>query len=423
VHYPHGVTAPDGLAPLASGSALLGLAEALKVPLGAAEPVLGAILVGGVTHRAAGRAPRAVLADALPVQERSAFYAWDARMAALHHVASGTQLPPDVARLRDVSFAAWMQRTSGLSARAQGVLGVAARPDLGDDWARVSALEGVLAWQRFAARTSEARAVEGGGRALLEALAERAGREHMELGRTLTHLRRVPEGVEAFTFDPADHEVRRHVARHVVLALAPRELGAVAVTPGWPAAVREVLEMAPREDAVRAHVLVDASASRYWRHEGRSMLPLVTDGPIPRVRAGVSEGRGYELLEVTWRGPDAAAWRAAPTPEGTGRLLAGLEAFWPEFTPHVRLVTPVPVPVALPLAWPVGHSRLEGRAGDLLQPVHQVMHLALEGQSGPGPDDALDTARRVVEQVTKSLGRGVKPASTTTPAGAPRVSP
>jgi monoamine oxidase len=405
VHYPHGVTAPDGLPALATTSPLLALAEGLQLPSSVAEPPLGALLAGGVTHLAAGRAPRALLADALPAQERSAFYAWDARMAALHHAATSSAVPPDVANMREQSFAAWMQRTSGLSPRAQDLIAVAARPDLGGSWEAFSALEGVLAWQRFATRAAETRGLEGGGRALLEALAERAGREHVELGRTLTHLRRVPEGIEAYALDPADHEVRRYVGRHMVVALAPGDLRAVAVTPGWPADVQQVLEVAAPTDAVLAHVIVDASAARFWRPGGKSLLPLATDGPIALVRAGLAEGRGYELLEVTWRGPEAAAWRAHPTAEGLGRLVAGLEAFWPDFAPHVRLVAPAPETGAAPLAWPVGHSRMEGRAGELLQPVHRVIHLALEGLAGPEPDDALATARRVVAQVAKALGR------------------
>ncbi|MEB3329968.1 MAG: FAD-dependent oxidoreductase [Candidatus Sericytochromatia bacterium] len=405
VHYPHGVTAPDGLAALSPNGPVLGLAEGLKLPLGAAEPTLGAILAGGVTHVAAGRAPRALLADALPVQERSAFYAWDARMAALHHAATRGALPPDVARLRELSMAGWMQRTSGLSARAQGLIALAARQDLGGDWARLSALEGVLAWQRFSARPAEARAIEGGGRALLEALVERAGRERLELGRVPMRLQRVPEGVEVYVLDPGDHEVRRYLGRQVVLATSPRDLRSVAVSPAWPPAVSQLWRAAEAPDAVVAHVIVDASAARFWRPAGRSLLPLATDGPVSLVRAGVGEGRGYELLEVTWRGSEATAWRAHPTAAGQARLVAALEAVWPEFGPHVRHVAPAPEPGIVPLSWPVGHSRLEGGAGELLQPVHDVMHLALEGQAGPEPDDALATARQVVARITKALGR------------------
>ncbi|MEB3223323.1 MAG: FAD-dependent oxidoreductase [Candidatus Sericytochromatia bacterium] len=407
VRYPHGVSAPDPLARLSPDSALLDLASALKLSSGPLEPSLGAVLAGGVTHAAAGRAPHALLAAVLPADERSAFDAWEARMAALHHVAVAGPVPADVLRLRGLSFEAWLQRTSGLSARARGRMEVASRTDFPVGWRHVSALEGLLAWHRFTTRPAEVRGVQGGGRALAEALAERAGRERLEVGRLLTHLRRLPEGVEAYAVDPVDHEARRYVARHVVLALHAEDLRRVAVTPGWPDAVQDVLMTAGQPDAVRAHVVVDAQAARFWRPDGVSRLPLATDGPIALVRGGAGDGRGYELLEVTWRGPEAEAFLAGGSGDASGRLVAALATLWPEFAPHVRHVALAPAASAL--SWPVGHSRLEGRQGELAQPVHQVLHLALEGQAGPDPDDAVFTAGQVVARVAKALGRAWTP--------------
>jgi monoamine oxidase len=404
--YPQGVAAEAGLAEFWEGNPALDIAHALKVPTDRGDTSFSSFYFANKFYPFTQDTNDQFLAFLLPGAERTKYQAWDQKMQGYFQKIQQRPIPADLFKLKDVSFADWLKKTSGLGPKGLMLVQTATEPEYATSWERISALDGIYEWHIFSGKGTGNQHIKGGNQKLAEAIADYVGRKNIEVNRQVTNVTTEGNTVTVTAMDPSDYKFHTYRAKHVVTTMPLFRLYEVQFTPVLSPKIREAIDTQTWGSYFTAHVIVDAAAKKYWQVNGQSILPILTGGPLGVCYEGESEHKGSELLNLLVTGDWAETFNARTGSFDAVReqLVPALDKQWPGFSKHIKQMTFVRYHPRAIASWPVGRSRFDALSELIRQPYGRI-HFAGDFTEGTHSDGAVKSAQRVISQIAKAEGK------------------
>lgn len=411
--YPQGLAAEAGLMEFWEGNPALDIAHALKVPTDRGDTSFSSFYYQKKFIPFTQDTNEAFLAALLTPPERLAYARWDQAMDNMYKGVKETRhLPPDILKLKNISFADWIKKSSGLSPRAQALVRTATEPEFGTSWERISALDGLEEWHIFSGKGTGNQHIQGGNQKLAEAIADHIGRDHVDLNRQVTNVTVGKDGARVVAMDPSDYKFHHYEAKHLVTTMPLFRLYEIQFTPPLPAKVREAIDTQTWGAYFTAHVVLDDAAKKYWEVDGSSVLPILTDGPLSVIYEGETTSKDHQLLNILVTGDHAETFnaRTGSLDEVKRQLTAAFDQQWPGFSKHIQQMTFVRYHPRAIASWPVGRSRWDDLSNLVREPqLGGRLYLAGDFTEGTHSDGAVRSAQRVIQQITRVEGRSWTP--------------
>jgi monoamine oxidase len=348
-------------------------------------------------------------------EELAAFRSFQGRMAGLDRRLQAGVLEPALLRLKDLSFAAWLEKEERLPLRVREFIRVTMEPEIGTEISRISALDGIDEWALFLGEGQRCYRIAGGNQRLVDALVERVGRVNLLLDRQVKGIRQMTTGFEITALDgrTLTQEIRH---AHYVISTVPlyRLALDLEVSPPLSPQVREAIAGQSWGAYFTAHVFLAPAGAEAWIRQGTSLLPLLTDGPLGVIYDGGQAGAervlsllasGAHAERYNLQSPDATRQELATALEALWPKSAGLVRRWEFFRQHPRAIA----------AWPVGRSRFDALSQAVRRPQGRLYlagdftensHSSGAVRSGLRAARALLAARQAAQ--SSASGRGMR---------------
>lgn len=344
----------------------------------------------------------AFLESVIGAGEMAAYQHWDRKMASLYKQLDSRPLPDEILALKDISFADWMQATSGLSPKALEFVRIETEPEYATSWDQISALDGIAEWHIFSGQGQAPYHVIGGNQRAAEAIADFIGKDTIRLNQLVTHIRSTDSGVEVTATDQGSFQQHVYRARHVIVAVPLFRLNDIQFSPPLTAERQQAIQTQAGGAYFTAHVRVDRQASRFWTHDGESVLPILSDGPLGVIYEGNFENGNDALLNLLVTGAYAERFNSRlSSPEDIqATLLDAFEKQWPGFRQAFRQMTFYRYHPRAIASWPVGRSRYDSLSDSLRQPQGRI-YFAGDFTEDTHSNGATHAAMRAVKDILR----------------------
>lgn len=402
--YPDQARAEVGLAEFWSGNPAIDLAKELTLELELVEPGLSSFMVDGTLYPFTHYESNQEFIRSVLGQDYPQYQAWDETMQALvHQVEDGTP-PPELMKLKDVSFQEWLE-TQPISPRARTMVKAVVDPEIGTSISRISALDGIAEWHLFVGRGAVPHHVVGGNQKLTEALADAIGREHISLNTQVTNVTDTAKGVEVRAVDTANFENRTFRGRYVVLTVPLYRLFEIQFAPRLSDAVYRAVHTQGWGAYFTAHCLLDQEAQKYWTVDGLSVLPILSGGRLGVIYPGLESPPGTVMINLLVTGEHAEIFNARTMSfdDVQKSLEWAMDQTFPGVKPMIRQWTFYRYHPRAIASWPVGRSRFDELSEGLRRP-HGRLYFAGDFTEGTHSDGAMKSAYRVSDQLRQVVG-------------------
>lgn len=402
-HYAGNAYAEVGLEEFWENNPIVEILRELEIPLETSYTSFSSFYYQGKLYPFTHPSNLAFLASFADGDEMRAYGAWDGKMAALFRQLEQRPLPDALLALQDISFADWMKTTSGLSPKLMEFVRIETEPEYGTSWQKISALDGIAEWHLFSGEGLSPRHVVGGNQRAVEVLANVVGKDHIRLQQLVTHIRADDSGVEVTATDQASFRQNVFRARYVINAIPLYRLNDIQFTPPLTADRRAAIQTQSAGAYFTAHIQIDGKADSFWKRNGASILPILTDGPLGVIYEGHSEVGQDALLNLLITGADAEHFNSRiATDEIRENLLEAFEKQWPDIKPAVKKMTFYRYHPRAIASWPVGRSRFDHLSDAIRQPQGRI-YFAGDFTEDSHSNGAATSALRVVKDILLRL--------------------
>ncbi|MBD9357479.1 FAD-dependent oxidoreductase [Methylomonas sp. EbA] len=401
--YPDGTHAEVGLEEFWENNPAIAIFRDLHVPMETAYSSFSSFYYQGKLYPFTQNTNPEFLASVLDTDELQAYRRWDAKMAELYRQLDLRPLSEAMLALQEISFADWIESTSGLSPKAQELVRIETEPEYATSWRKISALDGIAEWHYFAGNGLAPRHVVGGNQRAAQALANFIGRDRILLNQQVTHITATDNNVEVLTSDQVSLRQRVFRAKYVITAIPLFRLNDIQFAPPLSAERKQAIQTQSAGAYFTAHVTVDKAASSFWTRAGNSILPIMTDSPLGVIYEGESKSGGDALLNLLVSGADAERFNSRMSDPDQIReaLLAAFDKQWPGFRQSVKRMSFYRYHPRAIASWPVGHSRFDSLSESLRKPQGRV-YFAGDFTEDSHSNGASQSALRVVKDILQS---------------------
>ncbi|MGZ4960200.1 MAG: flavin monoamine oxidase family protein [Methylomonas sp.] len=392
-----------GLEEFWENNPVIEILEELNVPLETSYTSFSSFYYQGKLYPFIHNSNLRFLESFLDANEMHTYKQWDAKMTELYQQLGKRPLPESLLTLKDISFADWIESTSGLSPKTQAFVRIETEPEYATTWRKISALDGIAEWHLFSGEGLAPRHVIGGNQRAAEAIADFVGRDNIRLNQLVTHIKSDDTGVEIAATDQASFQQQVFRAQYVITAIPLFRLNDIQFTPSLSAEKLQAIQTQSAGAYFTAHVVVDAKASRFWTQEGESILPILSDGPLGVIYEG-NPGSGQDaILNLLVSGAYAERFnaRVGSPDEIRESLLEAFDKQWPGFRSLVKQMTFYRYHPRAIAAWPVGRSRFDQLSDVLRQPQGRVYFagdFTEDTHSNGAATAALRTVKGILQQ-------------------------
>jgi len=400
--YGPGLQGEYGMQEIWVGNPLLDIARELRVPLeGEVVPAYSSVVIDGELNPFLADTTEDYWKSMFSRTELTALHGWLRRAERLYETAHREGIAnADIARLKEESFADWMEREA-LPPKVAEFLRLTIECELAADWSAFSALVGLLEFRVFFGDVP-AYHVAGGNIKLIDALVASI-RGHKTLGATVTRV--VSETVEGrprvrvtYVKNGVMQEVQ---ADRVVMAVPFVRLHQILFDPPLSERKWQGINSLQRGHYVVVHFHVDKEARRLWELDGVAPFPVLTRGPLGVVY-GINEespaDQPLEVFSLLVYGAAANGFHMAPREAKIRELLAEMDKLWPGFSGHVKashVWSYHPTAIAV---WPPGRAPIDELGQAELEPeggVYLTGDWTWSGHSEGAVRSAMVQARKV----------------------------
>ncbi len=346
--------------------------------------------------------------------EYRALQAWEQKVGAwIAECRPGVLPRPDLLKLKDVSFAEFMADERDLSNRVKEWIRISVECEMGTQWDRVSALDGLAEFSIFLGAGQHSYRVHGGNDNFTLALAKAVGLRNITLNHRVTRVvgeSSAGAGVEVQYLDTERNRNGIIQGRYVISTIPLFRLFEVQFVPPLSARKQEAIQTMGWGSYFKAHVFVPGSAAHYWTTtNGLTKLPILSDSELGVIYDGnPDQTEPTKVLSFLVCGDLAEAYNLMPLDAVRPKFLAAMDKFWPGISgdvTHIEFYRYHPRAVA---AWPVGRSRYDELSNEVRRPEHGV-HLAGDFTESSHSNGAVISAQRAVRQILKARAERALP--------------
>lgn len=402
--YVDGSHAEVGLEEFWDNNPAVEMLQTLNVPLETSYSSFSSFNYQGKLYAATNGSNANFLESFADGGELQAYRAWDNTMVEYYRQLDQRPLPDRLMALKDISFADWIQQRSGLSPKLQTFVRIETEPEFATSWDKISALDGIAEWHIFSGQGLTPRHVVGGNQHAANAIADFIGHDTIRLNELVTNIEADVSGVAVITSHQADLRQHRYHGQFVITAIPLFRLNDIQFTPPLSADRQQAINTQAAGSYFTAHVILEPQATHYWQHDGESVLPILTDGPLGVVYEGHAENDQQAILNLLISGKYADQFNAriASADDIRENLLAALEQQWPGIKPSVKQVQFYRYHPRAIASWPVGRSRYDRLSDSLRQPQGRV-YFAGDFTEDTHSNGASTAALRCVKAILQQL--------------------
>lgn len=404
--YPEGSRAEVGLAELWDGNPALDIAKELGVPTERVDTGISSFIVDKKLEPFLQDTNAQFVQAALGPDDYAKFKAWDDKMAGYLHSLEGGTPPPELMKLKDVSFGAWLEKQA-LSKKAKAMVRAIIDPEIGTSIDRISALDGIAEWHIFVGDGASPNHIVGGNANLTEKIADHLGREHISLNTQATSILDSADGVEVRAIDTSTYQNHRFKAKLAVLAIPLFRVNELQFEPRLDEKVYQAINTQTWGSYFTAHVMLDKAAEKYWTVDGTSVLPILSGGPLGVIYPDMeSAGPNLVMVNLLVTGDWAEMFnaRTMTLDDVQKQLEDGFEQQYPGSKAMIRTWSFYRYHPRAIASWPVGRSRYD-ELSNLLRKAHGHLYFAGDFTESTHSDGAGIAALRVTKQIRAVLGK------------------
>ena len=404
--YPGKVAAEVGLEEFWAGNPSLGIFQELKIPMEKSATAFSSFFYQGKLQAFTQNANQEFLSSLLSAEEMKAYKKWDRKMVGFHDKLQRSPLGQSLMKLQDISFADWVRKTGGLPNKVQEFIRIESEPEYGTSWEAISALDGIAEWHIFSGKGSPSFHVVGGNQRAALALAENIGPNRILLNQQVTNIQSLPQGVVVTATDTADFKQHIYHAKYAVTTVPLFRLYEIQFDPPVSEEVNQAIQTQTWGSYFTAHVIVDAKASRFWAINGKSVLPIISDGPLGVIYGGNDEAGESRtppetvMLNLLVNGNHAERFNARTGGMDAiqALLIEEFEKIWPGFALHIKKMVFYRYHPRAIASWPIGRSRFDALSEAMRKPQGRI-YFAGDFTEGTHSDGAAHSAIRVVQDI------------------------
>ena len=334
------------------------------------------------------------------------YQAWDKKMAEYQHELEDGVPGPELIKLKDVSFGDWLKQQS-LSDKARTMIRAILDPEIGTSIDRISALDGIAEWHIFTGTGANPNHMVGGNDRLTEALADHIGREHISLNTQVTNVIDGPEGIELRAVEASNFRNHTFKGKYAVLAIPLYRLNELQFEPRLDEKVYQAIQTQTWGSYFTAHVMLDKAAEKYWTVKGKSVLPILSGGPLGVIYPDMeSAGPDMVMLNLLVTGDHAEVFnsRLMSLDDVQTQLEAAFEKTYPGSKAMIRKWSFYRYHPRAIASWPVGRSRFDELSNGLRK-AHGRLYFGGDFTESSHSDGAVISANRVSSQIAKVMGK------------------
>lgn len=319
--------------------------------------------------------------------------------------ASGPE--PKLMRLKEIPFSKWVLEQK-LPAQVADWIRVSIECEVGTEWTRISALDGLAEFHIFLGEGEKSFRVQGGNEKFTDAFAKDIGLDHISVNKKVGRVVRV-ESKPGLThrslvhyLDTQTNESGVIAAKHVVSTIPLYRVPLdVQFEPPLSSAKLQAIASQTWGAYFKAHVFVTKAAERFWTRAGSSILPLLSDSELGVIYdANPDQNSSVRVLSLLITGSIAEGFNMMPQDVVRETITRGLERLWPGIKKELRGMELYRLHPRAIASWPVGRSRYDSLSNEIRKPENAV-YFAGDFTESTHSDGAFISASRVVEQILK----------------------
>ncbi|MCE7871193.1 NAD(P)/FAD-dependent oxidoreductase [bacterium CPR1] len=402
--YPDETQAEVGLAEFWTGNPAIDLARELKVELELVEPGMSSFMVDGKLYPFTDYDSNQDFIKATLAKDYPQYQTWDKRMEDLVHQVESGKIPPELMKLKDVSFEDWLEKEA-LSPFARKLVKAVIEPEIGTSIKRISALDGIAEWHLFVGRGATPHHCVGGNEKLPLALARAIGEENISLNTQVTNVIDGPDGVEVRAVDAANFDAKVFKAKYVVLTVPLYRLFEIQFVPRLDEKVYQAIHTQTWGAYFTAHCLLDRAAEKYWTVNGNIVLPILSGGALGCIYPGHDVGpKDKVMLNFLVTGAHAEEFnsRTMSLDDVQNVMEKAMEQTWPGSKAMIKRWTFYRYHPRAIASWPVGRSRFDELSEGLRKP-HGRIYFGGDFTESSHSDGAMRSALRMSGQIKAVL--------------------
>lgn len=381
--------------------------EELKLPV-RSDVAISSIVVRKKLHKLGDEDRPQFLKKVLKPDGYKALGAFQKKLEPMMAEIKSGKISPATMKLKDVAFSDWVKK-QGLPRQLADWIRVSVECEIGTEWSKLSALDGIAEFHIFMGEGEKSYRVIGGNEKFTDALAKAVGVGNISLNKKVNRIVTGNDGVvSVYYLDMHTNESSVVRAKHVVSTiplyripidvqfeppLSPKKLAAIQ-SQSWGA-------------YFKAHIFLKPEAEKFWIKGDTSMLPILSDSELGVVYdANPDQKSKTRIVSLLVHGAQAEAFNMMPLDIVRNTISKGVDRLWPGISKHVKGMEFYRLHPRAIAGWPVGRSRFDELSNEMRRPENGV-YFAGDFTESTHSDGAFLSATRVVRQINDARN-GVK---------------
>lgn len=317
----------------------------------------------------------------------------------VHEIHSAKGPGPALMKLKDVAFSKWVADQKLPPAVADWIR-VSLECEIGTEWNRISALDGLAEFHIFLGEGEKSYRVLGGNEKFTDALAKAVGHAQISLNKKVNRIVTRDGKVSVYYLDTQTNESAVVRAKHVVSTIPLYRVPLdVQFEPPLSAQKLQAISSQTWGAYFKAHIFLNKPAERFWINGDASMLPLLSDSELGVIYdANPDQNAKTRVVSLLVTGSVAEAFNLMPLDLVRARIGSRLEKLWPGISKEVKGMEFYRFHPRAIASWPVGRSRYDTLSNALRQPENGV-YFAGDFTESTHSDGAFISAARVAKQI------------------------
>ena len=313
---------------------------------------------------------------------------------------SGEELSPELMKLKDVAFSDYLDEQK-LTTRVKEWIRISVECEIGTQYDRISALDGVAEFGIFLGDGEPSNRVIGGNQNFTKALAKAVGMENISLNHHVTRVNSTGDHQVEVQYLDLENNVNGVIkGRYVISTIPLYRLFEVQFVPPLSKKKQDAIQTQTWGSYFKSHIFLPAKAARFWTTtNGETMLPILSDSELGVIYDGnQGQSEPTKVLSLLTFGATAESFNMMTQDKVTARILDGLNKMWPGITQEVSRIEFYRFHPRAVAAWPVGRSRFDELSAEIRRPENNV-YLAGDFTEASHSNGATGSAIRVVKEI------------------------
>ncbi|MGZ3699557.1 MAG: flavin monoamine oxidase family protein, partial [Bdellovibrionota bacterium] len=302
--------------------------------------------------------------------------------------------------LKAPSLAEWVGK-QGLPKRVADWIRISLECEIGTEWTKISALDGIAEFHIFLGNGEKSFRVVGGNERFTNAFAKSIGEKNISTNKKVNRIVSKGGDIAVYYLDQATNLESSIHATSVISTVPLFRLSEIQFEPMLSEKKRNAISTQTYGSYFKAHIFLPPTAEHYWNVGvgGSSILPLLSDSELGVIYDGNPDQKGKtRIMSLLITGSHAETFNFMPLDYVRPQLEAALERLFPGIAKEIQGMEFYRYHPRAIAAWPPGRSRFDELSEEIRRPENGV-HLSGDFTETSHSDGAFISSHRAVQQI------------------------